>query len=550
MASEPGRPGGDPRIPWAEFQAGARRYRRVDLNALAGAAGVELEHLPFALRVLLENVARNAGPGWSTFEDVRLLLAWSPAAAGRGAVGPALALRVSRVILPDSSGLPALMDLAALRAALARTGCDPAAVQPLVPVDLVVDHSLMVDHHGRADAIVLNMAREFERNGERYRFFKWAQQAFDGLHIVPPGMGIIHQVHLEHIARVVVAEPAGPVDPQRPSASGAADLPAAYPEFVLGGDSHTPMINGLGVLGWGVGGVDAEAAMLDQPYVLPWPRFVGVRLSGRLPAGATTTDLVLTVTQRLRGAGVVGAIVEFNGPGCALLSVPDRATIANMAPEYGATAGFFPIDDRTIAYLRQTGRDPAQVALVEAYARSAGLFRGEPGAEPRFDACVEIDLSEVEPSMAGPLRPQDRQPLAAVRESFAQALLRPSAEGGYGLSEPAAAEQHLLEIGDRRWPVRHGLVAIAAITACTNTSNPGVMLAAGLLARNAVRAGLGVPAHVKTSLAPGSSVVTRYLEQAGLLEPLQALGFYVIGYGCTTCSGKSGPLPEPVAQLI
>ncbi len=524
---------------WRRFVSGGRAFWHVDLQALLGGEAARLARLPFSLRVLLENAARNSGPGFASSEEVARLAAWTP-----GCPAFALPLRVSRVLLPDSSGLPALMDLASLRATLARRGLDPARVEPQVPADLVVDHSVMVDHYGSREALSLNVKREYERNAERYRFFKWAQGAFAGFRVVPPGMGIVHQVHLERLARVVDTAPVA----DGPEGSEGAEI--AFPEFVLGGDSHTPMVNGLGVLAWGVGGVEAEAALLGQPYVVSVPRVVGVRLSGRLPAGSTTTDLVLTVTQRLRQVGVVGAFVEFTGPGYASLSIPDRATIANMAPEYGATAAYFPVDANTLTYLRQTGRPDAQVRLVEDYCRAAGLFHQAEAPAPAFDETVEIDLSLVEPSLAGPLRPQDRLPLRAVAEDFRGRLARPRAEGGFGLTPEAAGRRVSLTLPDGAWEVGAGAIAVAAITACTNTSNPTVMLAAGLLARNAVAAGLRVPSYVKTSLAPGSRVVTSYLESCGLLAPLEALGFYLVGYGCTTCSGKSGPLPEPVAQAI
>lgn len=490
-----------------------------------------LSQIPFTIRVLLENALRSAGPGWADEAALKRLRDWAP-----GGEPFAVPLRVSRVILPDSSGLPALMDLAGLRRSLARAGHDAAGVSPRVPVDLVVDHSLIVDHFGSPDAASLNVAREFERNAERYTFFKWARQAFDGLRVVPPGMGIVHQVHLERLARVVATEER---DGRR----------LAFPEFVLGGDSHTPMVNALGVLAWGVGGVEAEAAILGRPYVVPVPRVVGVRLSGTVSPGVTTTDIVLSVTERLRAVGVVGAFVEFTGPGLSGLSVPDRATIANMAPEYGATVGFFPIDARTLEYLAQTGRDADQVALVETYARAAGFFRDDASPEPSFDASVDFDLGAVAPSLAGPSRPQDRLGLSAVKPDFQARLGAPRAQGGFSI-ERGAEQSVRVDIDGESHRLRHGAVAIAAITACTNTSNPSVMLAAGLLARNAVARGLKTPAYVKTSLAPGSRVVARYLRDAGLLEPLERLGFFIVGYGCTTCSGKSGPLPEPMAEAI
>ncbi|MBB4287379.1 aconitate hydratase AcnA [Roseospira goensis] len=532
----------DPSRAVARFDSGGRRRRRVDLLALVGGDPDRLARLPYTLRILLENAARTCGPGFATPAEVARLAAWTP-----GGAPFAVPVRVSRVLLPDSSGLPALMDLAALRSTLDRAGVDPGCVQPQVPVDVVIDHSVMVDHYGSRAALSLNVQREYERNAERYRVFKWAQGAFAGCRVVPPGMGIVHQVHLERLARVVDVAPAVSDGPPDGPPDGEE---IAFPEFVLGGDSHTPMVNGLGVLGWGVGGVEAEAALLGQPYLVSVPRVVGVRLTGTLPPGSTTTDLVLTVTQRLRQVGVVGAFVEFTGPGCGHLSVPDRATIANMAPEYGATAAYFPIDDATLTYLHQTGRTAEQVALVADYGRAAGLFREADAPTPAFDAVVDIDLSAVEPSLAGPLRPQDRLPLRAVAADFRARLTRPRQDGGFGLSEAAAERRVTLALPDGSRTVQAGAVAIAAITACTNTSNPGVMLAAGLLARNAVAAGLSVPGFVKTSLAPGSRVVTAYLEASGLLAPLEALGFYLVGYGCTTCSGKSGPLPGPVARAV
>ncbi len=520
------------RTAWSVLSSDGVRYRFVDLRRLFGGDAGRLACAPYALRLLIENAARGVARGWAAPADIRRLIDWRA-----GDERPMLALHVSRVLLPDSSGLPVLLDLATLRGTLARDGSDPARVQPSIPVDLVIDHSLIVDHHGRRDALVLNMKREFERNAERYRFFKWAQQAFDGVRVVPPGIGIIHQVHLERLARVIDAEVGG-------------QPPVLHPEFVLGGDSHTPMVNGLGVLGWGVGGVEIEAAMLGEPYILQLPRIVGVRLSGTLRAGVTTTDLVLTVTERLRAVGVVDTIVEFTGPGLAQLSVADRATVANMAPEYGANAAYFPIDAQTLDYLRATGRPPSQIALVEAYARANALFRDEGSQEPVFDESIALDLSEIEACVAGPRRPQDRQPLAQVAGDFRRALAAPPGDGGYGLDERARELRASLQIDGESFELGHGALAIAAITACTNTSNPSVMLAAGLLARRAVAAGLRVPAYVKTSLAPGSRVVTRYLEQTGLLDALEQLGFFVVGYGCTTCSGKSGPLVPALAELI
>lgn len=500
----------------------------VSVAAAAARAGVSLADLPYACRVFVENLERGrlCDPNIGA-DAVEAMLHW------RESHGVGVPLSVGRVILPDSSGLPVLLDLASLRDAVAEAGCDPTTVEPRIPVDVIVDHSLQVDVSATPDAMARNMAREFERNGERYSFLKWAQQAFRSVRVYPPGTGIIHQVNLEHIASVVtrVDTPFGEV---------------ACPDFVIGGDSHTPMVNGIGVLGWGVGGIEAQAAMLGQPYVFPVPEFVGVRLTGTLPPGATTTDLVLTVTERLRRERVVSTVIEYFGPGAATLSVPSRATLANMAPEYGATAGFFPIDAQTIAYIART-RSPEHAAFVEAYACANAMFR-EPGLpDPLYSRVIEIDLAGVRRSVAGPRRPQDRLDLTAVARDFVGRLPQPLAEGGFATDPETAVP---IATPDGPATLRHGALAIAAITACTNTSNPAVMIAAGLLARNAIAAGLTVPAWVKTSLAPGSRVVTRYLEELGLLASLETLGFGVVGYGCTTCGGKSGPLLPVMAQAI
>jgi len=487
---------------------------------------LDLERAPVVLRILLENALRHAGGGIVTEEDVRALAAWRPGAGGEAEIP----FMPARVILQDFTGVPAVVDLAAMRDAMAELGGDPARVNPPVPADLVIDHSVQVDRAGTADAFAFNVAREYERNGERYALLRWAQQAFHDLRVVPPGTGIVHQVNLEHLATVVrVTDDGG--------------RPLAIPDTVVGTDSHTTMISGLGVLGYGVGGIEAEAVLLGQPLYSPLPRVVGVRVSGALPRGVTATDLVLVVTERLRRLGVVGAFVEFAGDGLAGLALADRATIANMSPEFGATTTLFPIDDETLTYLRLTGRPADLVALIERYAREQGLWR-EPGPGPDFDAVVELDLGAVEPSLAGPRRPQDRVPLAAVPASFAAAY--PEA-----LPEPGRpARSAVIEVGGRSAAVTDGSIVIAAITSCTNTSNPTVMVGAGLLARNAVAHGLRVSPAVKTSLAPGSRAVTAYLEAAGLLEPLAALGFSLAGYGCTTCIGNSGPLDEAVAAAI
>ncbi len=485
------------------------------LAALDG--GLDLGRLPVTVKILLENVLRHAGNGIATEADVRSLAGWRPA-SGTEAEIPFMP---ARVILQDFTGVPAVVDLAAMRDAMAELGGDPARVNPLVPADLVIDHSVQVDRFGTADAFAFNVAREYERNGERYQLLRWAQRAFRGLRVVPPGTGIVHQVNLEHLATVVATADAG-------------DGLVAFPDTLVGTNSHTTMINALGVLGYGVGGIEAEAVLLGQPLYLPMPRVVGVRLVGELPRGATATDLVLVVTERLRKLGVVGSFVEFAGDGLAGLALADRATISNMSPEFGATATLFPVDEETLAYLRLTGRAPDLVALVERYAREQGLWR-QPGSGPEFDEVVELDLGTVEPSLAGPRRPQDRVPLPATRASF---------EAAYpGLLPPAG-------VAAGAGAVRNGSVVIAAITSCTNTSNPTVMVGAGILARKAVERGLRVAPTVKTSLAPGSKAVTAYLERAGLTEPLATLGFSLAGYGCTTCIGNSGPLDEAVARQI
>lgn len=503
--------------------------RAIDLRTLLRDRATPL---PRSLRVLLENLAIQRGNGADVTSEIEALRNWS-AATGEITVP----LAVSRVMFPDSSGLPALMDLAAARDTAVARGCLPGVVEPAVPVTLVVDHSLIVDRAGHPNARAHNISEEYRRNAERYRFFKWAEQAFEKLKVVPPGSGIIHQVHLESIAQVVV-----------PQVTGSQDVLAT--EFVLGCDSHTTMAGAIGMLAWGVGGIDGEAAALGMPYPVRIPRVVGVQFRGRLPAGSTTTDLVLTVTERLRSVGVVGAFVEFCGPGSAELSVPDRATLANMAPEYGATCAFFPIDAQTIDYLKTTGRDPDHVAQVEAYARSTGLWAAADDPLPEVNEMVEIDLGAIEPSVAGPKRPQDRIPLSNLADAFRTALATPVGPNGFGLKEEALQATTVVDLEGRPVTLRHGSLAIAAITSCTNTSNPGVMIAAGLLALNARARGLSVPSHVKTSFAPGSTVVERYLTEAGLMAPLEDLGFHIVGIGCTTCSGKSGPLANGISEAI
>ena len=498
-------------------------------------AGVSpgLARLPFSIKVLLEAVLRSVDGELVTAEDVKNLGAWNAAAPK----DVELPFMPARVILQDFTGVPAVVDLASMRAAVKRLGADPKRINPLVPVDLVVDHSVQVDVFGSKDALRQNAEIEFSRNRERYEFLRWGQKAFASFRVVPPATGIVHQVNLEYLAKGVLLKSEGGES-------------VAMPDTLVGTDSHTTMINGLGVLGWGVGGIEAEAAMLGQPLYMVTPQVVGFRLVGRLREGTTATDLVLTVTQMLRKKGVVEKFVEFYGPGLAEMSLADRATIANMAPEYGATCGFFPVDDETLAYLRKTGRSPAEVDLVERYSKEQGLFRGPATPDPVFTDTLELDLATVEPSLAGPKRPHDRVALHAMKESFRKALTAPVKERGFGLAAEDAGKKVAFEVRGQKAELRHGSVVIAAITSCTNTSNPSVMLGAGLLARKAVRRGLRVPAHVKTSLAPGSKVVTEYLRKSGLLPDLEALGFHVVGYGCTTCIGNSGPLPAEVSKAV
>ncbi len=486
---------------------------------------VDLERAPITLKILLENVLRHAGNGIVETADVERLAAWRPGSAAEVEIP----FMPSRVILQDFTGVPVIVDLAAMRDAMAALGGDPGRVNPLVPADLVIDHSVQVDAFGTPGAYAVNVAREYERNGERYQFLRWAQTSFRDLRVVPPGMAIVHQANLEFLASVVgeQTDEAGRV---------------AFPDTVVGTDSHTTMVNGLGVLGFGVGGIEAEAVMLGEPLYQPMPRIVGVTLSGALPRGSTATDLVLVVTEMLRSFGVVGAFVEFAGDGLAGLSLADRATISNMSPEFGATATMFPIDDETLAYLRLTGREADHIALVERYAREQGLWR-ELGRGPDFDARLELDLATVHPSLAGPRRPQDRVELPGLPANFHAAFPQTGLAG-----EPAA--QVDIELHGTSASVGHGSVVIAAITSCTNTSNPTVMVGAGLLARNAVARGLTVSPVVKTSLAPGSRAVTGYLEAAGLMRPLEQLGFALAGYGCTTCIGNSGPLETEVSEAI
>ena len=517
--------------------------------------GANLELMPVTVKVLLENLLRSAGTKFASEDDVRALAMWGqkPLDEREFAFSPA------RVILQDFTGVPAVVDLAAMRSAIAREGGDPSLVDPLVPVDLVIDHSVQVDAFANRFAFRFNVEREYERNHERYSLLRWAQQAFAGFRVVPPGMGIVHQVNLEHLGRVVM----------KLDADGGH---IAIPDTLVGTDSHTPMINGLGVLGWGVGGIEAEAALLGQPLPLLTPKVVGFRFSGALNPGVTATDLVLTVTEMLRKHGVVGKFVEFYGEGLSSLTVSDRATLSNMSPEFGATASLFPVDHKTLEYMRLTGRDDDLIELVETYSKAQGMFRTDDSSDPEFSETLELDLSDVVPSVAGPRRPQDRVPLQDIWDSFADIyteeakenngvsvdLSRWVGEGGMPLHPPQEhahegdpSEVITIDDGEgREIKLKHGSVVIAAITSCTNTSNPSVMLGAGLLAKKAVERGLQRKPWVKTSLAPGSRVVTEYLAGAGLIAPLEELGFHVVGYGCTTCIGNSGPLQQPIADAI
>jgi aconitate hydratase len=540
------------------LRVGDREYEIFRLDVLER-EGYSVSRLPYSLRILLENLLRTEDGLAVTADDVRALANWDPAATP----DQEIAFTPARVILQDFTGVPAIVDLAAMRDAMAELGGDPGKINPLQPVELVIDHSVQVDAFGTKQAFSINEELDYKRNEERYAFLKWGQKAFKNFKVTPPNAGIVHQINLEYLARVVF----GAGDDAKLGADG---LPQAYPDTLVGTDSHTPMVNGLGVLGWGVGGIEAEAAMLGQPVSMLIPQVIGFRVVGELPEGATATDLVLTVTEMLRAKGVVGRFVEFYGPGVAKLTLADRATIGNMSPEYGATCAIFPVDSVTLDYLRFTGRSEEQVALVEAYMKEQGLFHTAESPEPVFTDTLELDLNTVEPSLAGPKRPQDRIPLSQARRAFVEALpalLPPPAanegkdgavenmdgtsEGVWGESEPEKVPGNEADIGAAAVnQLAHGSVVIAAITSCTNTSNPSVMIAAGLLAKKAVERGLQRKPWVKTSLAPGSRVVTDYYEQAGLTRYLEELGFHVTGYGCTTCIGNSGPLPEEVSEEV
>jgi aconitate hydratase len=506
------------------LSAAGKSYTYYDLNIAAKHGLGDIARLPISLKVLLENLLRTEDGVAVTKSDIAAIAGWLNK---RGKDEVEIAFSPARVLMQDFTGVPAVVDLAAMRDAAAKLGADPEKINPLVPVDLVIDHSVMVDHFASASAFKENVELEYERNGERYQFLRWGQQAFRNFRVVPPGTGICHQVNLEYLGQSVWTR-----------ADDGQDV--AYPDTVVGTDSHTTMINGIGVLGWGVGGIEAEAAMLGQPVSMLIPEVIGFRLTGKLPEGATATDLVLTVTQMLRKRGVVGKFVEFFGDGLALLSVEDRATIANMAPEYGATCGFFPVDEKTIHYLTATGRDPARVALVEAYCKAQGLWRTDSDLD--FTDTLELSLADVAPSLAGPKRPQDRVILPNVGAGFTEVMTSEFRKG--------AELKKRAEVKDAAYDVGHGDVVIAAITSCTNTSNPSVLIAAGLVAKNAHAKGLKSKPWVKTSLAPGSQVVTDYLAKAGLTEHLDAMGFNLVGYGCTTCIGNSGPLPPAISAAV
>src|SRR5437763_7850676 len=545
----------------ATLNVAGQRYTIYRLDALRQLRGSTAERLPFSLKILLENLLRNEDEAFVKKDDILALARWDL----QGGAEKEIAFRTSRVLLQDFTGVPAVVDLAAMRDAIKSLGGDPQRINPLQPVDLVIDHSVQVDEYGSQAAFLINTELEFERNQERYVFLRWGQDAFKNFRVVPPGTGICHQVNLEYLGKTVFVDEA---------------TNEAYPDSLVGTDSHTTMINGLGVLGWGVGGIEAEAAMLGQPVSMLIPEVVGVKLHGKLPAGATATDLVLTVTEMLRKKKVVGKFVEFYGSGLSSLSLADRATIANMAPEYGATMGFFPVDAETLKYLSLSGRSAQHVALVEAYTKAQGRFRTDETPDPVFTDTLELDLATVEPSLAGPRRPQDRVPLKLAKQMYqdslkldleksgtlagvaaqksatsvsaspelSKAVMVEDSEGGHQAQHEHGGVK--CNYKGQSFTLRHGAVVIAAITSCTNTSNPGVMLAAGLLARNAVKKGLTVKPWVKTSLAPGSKVVTDYFNAAGVTQYLDQLGFNLVGYGCTTCIGNSGPLPDEIAQGI
>ena len=512
----------------ASGPVGIYRIQRLEDQGLG-----KISQLPYSIRVLLEAVVRNCDGFVVTEDDVKNLAGWNAASPAKLEIP----FKPARVVLQDFTGVPAVVDLAAMRSAMKRLGGDPTKINPLIPVDLVIDHSVQVDNFGDINSLTRNVEIEFQRNRERYEFLRWGQKAFDNFRVVPPNVGIVHQVNLEFLAKGAFVRDEG-------------DGPVARPDSLVGTDSHTTMINGLGVVGWGVGGIEAEAVMLGQPLYMLMPEVVGFELTGKLPAGATATDMVLTVTEALRKEGVVGKFVEFFGSGVTHMKLADRATIANMAPEYGATMGFFPVDDESLNYMRRTGRTEAEVDLVERYSKELGIFRTDDAPVPTYTKTLTLDLSKVEPSLAGPKRPQDRVALSSMKQAFEKSLRAPVAERGFGLDDAALTRKGTVQNNGDSFDISHGAVVIAAITSCTNTSNPSVMLAAGLVAKKAAAKGLKVASHVKTSLAPGSRVVSDYLDKAGLTESLQQLGFHTVGYGCTTCIGNSGPLPDPVANAV
>jgi aconitate hydratase len=511
---------------------GKKKYVYFRLDALEKAGLTKLSKLPYSIRIVLEAALRQCNDREITQADVKNIASWTPKGAR-----PGIPFLPGRVVMQDFTGVPAVVDLAAMRAAVARLGGDPKKINPLVPVDLVIDHSVQVDFFATAEALNRNTEVEFQRNRERYEFLKWGQKAFSNFRVVPPMTGIVHQVNLEYLADAVMTK----------EENGET---IAFPDTLVGTDSHTTMINGLGVVGWGVGGIEAEAVMLGQPMDMLLPDVIGFRLFGKLKEGVTATDLVLTVTQMLRKKGVVDKFVEFFGEGLNNMSLTDRATIANMAPEYGATMGYFPVDEETLRYMRLTGRSEEVIARTEAYLRAQGLFREANSPEPEFTDTLELDLASVVPSLAGPKRPQDRVALTDMKDTFRKALTAPVKDRGFELSQEALTKEATFGTNGGSTQMKHGAVVIAAITSCTNTSNPSVLVAAGLVAKKAVEKGLNVKPYVKTSLAPGSRVVTEYLKKAGLIDPLSKLGFNVIAYGCTTCIGNSGPLPGEVAKAV
>lgn len=517
----------------SSFETDSGKVSYFRLSKLAEDGIGNISRLPFSIKIVLENLLRNCDGHVVTKEHVKAVANWKPKAVENSEIP----YKPARVIMQDFTGVPAVVDLAALRSAMARAGGDPQKINPIVPVDLVVDHSVQVDDYGNPGALAKNTELEFKRNRERYEFLHWGQQAFDNFRVVPPASGIIHQVNLEYLGKVVQTKEDN-------------SETVAFPDTVVGTDSHTPMINGLGVVGWGVGGIEAEAVMLGQPIYMLIPEVVGFKLKGELKPGVTATDLTLTIVQILREKGVVGKFVEYFGPGISNMDLADRAMISNMAPEYGATIGFFPVDEESLRYMRLTGRPDSLISLVENYTKKQGLFRTDDTPDPEFTDTLELDLGDVEPSIAGPKRPQDRIALAEAKQAFSEILKAPIEQRGFALSDDSLKNKANVSMKGKESEITHGAVTIASITSCTNTSNPPVLLGAGLLAKKAVELGLEVKPYVKTSLAPGSKVVTKYLDETGLTPYLEKLGFHTVGYGCMTCIGNSGPLPEPVVEAV